>query len=318
MIKMNWKKIAVPILLIVCVGGIGYWLEYLPLGLSPPGDPNVDRIAFTAASSPGLSTLFINYDVYVMNLDKPGLTHVTWQSGIEVMPAWSPQGDKIAYYGSEGLYITGADGSDRPQLLRRGATLDPAWSPDGSKIAFAEYSSLYVLEIESREVSQITDGSISSDSPTWSPDGSQIVFVIRPHVRTPGGGPEGAIAIINADGSGFVQLTELEDGSSGSPDWSSDGDWIAFVREGDIYVMRVDGTNVKALTHDGENRSPTWSPDGTRIAFVSFKNARCGITLSDAPAFCTSELYVMNADGSNVTLVRSKKNEKIVYPDWAP
>jgi Tol biopolymer transport system component len=315
----NPKKIGIAILIVVCLSVAGYMLWHFLLGHEPPANPRSERIAFTAGSTPWLETaIFLNYDIYVMNVGEPGLTRITWDADGDWMPTWSPQGDKIAYYGANGLYVMNADGSSEPEQLRLGATLNPAWSPDGSRIAFAEDALLYILDVETHNTVQLTDGSILSGSPTWAPDGKRIAFATRPHTRASNSRSEAAIAVINTDGSGFVQLTKVEDGSSGSPRWSPNGMQIAFERNGDIYVMEVNGMNVRALTHDGKNQSPTWSPDGSKIAFVSFKNAKCGITLTDAPAFCTSELYVMNADGSNVRLLRSKRNEKILDPAWSP
>jgi TolB protein len=311
------KKVGIAAFLVICLGTIGYFL----LGYEPPANPKAERIAFMGGSTPWVELGVFNYDIYVMNVEGPGLTRITWQADFDEMPTWSPQGDKIAYTRIDGLYMMNADGSGEPELLwqgsGRGTTLTPAWSPDGSKIAFSE-GIIYILDVESRQAVRLTDGAISSDSPTWSPDGKRIAFTIRPFIRTPGGGPKGQIAVINTDGSGFTHLTDVGVDSSDSPCWSPDGKQIAFERGGSIFVMDADGTNERALARGGWNLSPTWSPDGTRIAFVSLRNSTCGTSLTDAPAFCTSELYVMNADGSNVRLLRSKRNEKIVYPAWAP
>jgi TolB protein len=304
--------VVVVITLVVCL--LGCFTPHQSQSVHSGGD----RIAFSAGSSFWLSGLSLNYSIYVMDVGESGVTRLTQGARIDAMPAWSPQGDKIAYYGSEGLYIVDTDGSGRLELVWRGSTMSPAWSPDGSKIAFADKGSLYALDIESRQAVPLTDDSLTSDDPAWSPDGKQIAFTIMPFMRTPGGGPEGAIAVINADGSGFTQLTDTADGSSGSPDWSPDGTQIVFERTGDIFVMKADGTDVRALTRDASNQTPAWSPDGSRIAFVSTKNSRCGPALLDGFPFCTSELYVMDADGSNVQRLRGGRNERILDPAWAP
>ncbi len=57
---------------------------------------------------------------------------------------------------------------------------------------------------------------------------------------------------------------------------------IAFVRQGRIYVVNSDGTDIVQLSAGPDDEEPTWSPDGRRIAFRRAGN-----------------LYVMDADGSN-------------------
>jgi TolB protein len=64
---------------------------------------------------------------------------------------------------------------------------------------------------------------------------------------------------------------------------------IAFVRDGDVFTMRPDGSAVKRLTALGPDRRAvfeTWSPDGRRLAFT--------VQPADGPA----EIWTMNADGS--------------------
>ena len=96
----------------------------------------------------------------------------------------------------------------------------------------------------------------------------------------------GGIVVMNADGTGQVQITG--DGQI-NPSWSPDASKIAFANAAagsgsyEIFTMNADGTNFVQLTDDQvPDGYPAWSPDGTKIAW-----GRSG------------QIWVMNADGSN-------------------
>jgi Tol biopolymer transport system component len=66
---------------------------------------------------------------------------------------------------------------------------------------------------------------------------------------------------------------------------------IAFTSDSTVYTINSDGSGLTQLTPGSTfDRFPAWSPDGTRIAV--------GRTTFQINA---SEIYVMNADGSNQT-----------------
>lgn len=107
--------------------------------------------------------------------------------------------------------------------------------------------------------------------PTWSPDGTQIAYS-----DFPGGVTQ--VFVMNADGSGVRQLTDLPYGAE-NPTWSPDGTRIAYtVYDEDVMtsiwtVRAVDGQDphevVPAWYPDGRPTvawEPSWGPDG-RIAF---------------------------------------------------
>jgi Tol biopolymer transport system component len=59
-----------------------------------------------------------------------------------------------------------------------------------------------------------------------------------------------------------------------NPDPTPDGEWVVFYSrdqpEGDVYVIRPDGTGLRQLTSDAAiDRVPRWSPDKTWVAFFS-------------------------------------------------
>ena len=69
--------------------------------------------------------------------------------------------------------------------------------------------------------------------------------------------------------------------------------WFTF----EIYVMDADGGNQRRLTNNpASDLSPSWSPDGKRIAFISDRDGHAHRRI---PGWHTSEIYVMDADGSN-------------------
>jgi len=78
------------------------------------------------------------------------------------------------------------------------------------------------------------------------------------------GSSPGEVWAMDADGGRPVKLA-----AGGSPAWSPDGTRIAFERNGEIYLMKADGSGVTRLTHDDvPDAAPAWSPDGTKLAFA--------------------------------------------------
>jgi Tol biopolymer transport system component len=78
---------------------------------------------------------------------------------------------------------------------------------------------------------------------------------------------------------------------------------LAFVRDGQIYLVTSTGTGLVRLSDGPNDGDPAWSPDGQRIAFTR--------THGD-----TSDIYVMDADGSNVVWRMSAREAEA--PSWSP
>lgn len=83
---------------------------------------------------------------------------------------------------------------------------------------------------------------------------------------------------------------------------------IAFVTDRDgndeIYLMRVDGSDLVNLTNDPSNDvDPAWSPEGDKIAFASDRDG-------------DFDIYVMDRDGANVTQLVNRASTDL-HPSWA-
>jgi TolB protein len=251
-----------------------------------------------------------------LRLQRPRAAPVSPASGRIAFVSDRDGPDPVGNMGNQEIYIMNADGSGQQRLTHNDAAdAAPAVSPDGRMIAFVSNRSgapeLFVMNVDGTGERQLTvpgaGGEMGARQPRWSPDGKQIVFFgsVRPDIY-----------VINLDGTGLKNLTNRQ-GMDAYPDWSPDGRRIAFTsnRDGarEIYVLNADGTNVARLTSGilkgnvGMWLRPRWSPDGRKIAFATDRDRTDG----------TSEIYVMNADGSN--LVRLTFNDVLdAEPTWSP
>ena len=82
-----------------------------------------------------------NLDIFAMNADGAGLVNLTNDPAEDGLPAWSSDGEKIAFTSDRAakyeIYIMHIDGSGVERLTDNAAVdLGPAWSRDGKRIAF--------------------------------------------------------------------------------------------------------------------------------------------------------------------------------------
>jgi dipeptidyl aminopeptidase/acylaminoacyl peptidase len=118
----------------------------------------------------------------------------------------------------------------------------------------------------------------SAGDPRLSPDGRQVAYVVG-RIDEEANAYRSAIWVAPLDGSAEPRQFTSGERNDGSPRWSPDGRWLAFVsnREGDdekkakgqLYVLPADGGEPRKLTDGKESiESVAWSPDSSRIAFT--------------------------------------------------
>jgi len=190
--------------------------------------------------------------------------------------------------------------------------------------------------------------------PVLSPDRTKIALVNNSNPNDSSGAD---IFIMNADGSGFQQLTN-NNFADIQPHFSPDGSKIVFTSDRDgneeIYEMNADGTGVTRLTNNSaDDESPSFSPDGSTIIFDSHRSGDYHIYRMDAgtganvqplttgggfddiqPAYSAdgdqiafistrggkNDLWIMNADGSNPfqDSFLDSTDDAFSHPTWSP
>ncbi|MGH2662737.1 MAG: hypothetical protein ACRDH8_07990 [Actinomycetota bacterium] len=154
--------------------------------LTPTGTPGS---IFPSISPDGRQIVFgcgrdlDEMDLCLASRTKPVLgTTLLSLPGRQWQPAWSPDGERIAFVSAESgddeIYTVAPDGTGLTRLTESpGRDADPAWSPDGSQIVFSsnrEGGGLYTMGSDGAGVKQLTAG--IDATPAWSPDGSTIVY----------------------------------------------------------------------------------------------------------------------------------------------
>lgn len=224
--------------------------------------PDGSKIAFSSDRDGNLEIYVMDVDAALQNEGYGSVQRLTNHEGEDMLPAWSPDGNKIAFSsdrdGDWEIYIMQADGTDIRQLTDN-TIIDskPSWSPDGTKIVFdsGEGYNRNIYIMESNGANQELIIQAEGGWPDWSPDGTQIVFFGRLT-----GNPE--IYIVNVDGTNLTRMT-FNNIDDWEPSWSPDGEWLLYNagQRNNIFVMRVDRSETYQLTDSSSlDWLPIWRP----------------------------------------------------------
>jgi Tol biopolymer transport system component len=230
-------------------------------------------------------------EICVIGVDGDGLTRLTDNALMDVYPAWSPDGSKIAFLSMRGqtldIYVMDADGENEAMLYDSGYhDADIHWV--GGRIAFTRNFQIWVIEEDGTGARRVSDPPRAGEwgdavlpfgdyDPRISPDGGRIVFERMVDDASPHGNYD--LFTIGVDGSEETRLTETG-WTQGLASWSHSGEWIVCVvsavgTEGryDLHLMNTDGSGVTDLTSEifppgFLTHCAVFSADDSRIYFV--------------------------------------------------
>ncbi len=277
---------------LLIIGSGGFYFLNIPAktqGVKNPVEQNLvnGKLAFSRRDA-GPSGFPGGY-IVTSNPDGSGRTTLTPGTFQPSMPAWSPDGTRIAFNsgpGASDIYVMNDNGSGVTNLTNTAESeANASWSVTG-KIAYERAAQIWVMNADGSGQAQFSG--ITQPSPTgpaWSPEGMKLAF-----------SSGGEIWVINANGTNELRLTTTASTDT-DPAWSPDGLKIAFAKSGSgVSVINADGSNELLLSG---GVAPAWSPDGTKIAYRS-----------------TSGIWTMEANGANQVRIVA---DAISFPqccDW--
>ena len=227
----------------------------------PSVAPNGGSVVYAAFREPNI------YEIYEVNIASGVITQLTDRLGNLNSPEISPDGNtiifKLSIPNENQLWLMNRDGTNLRQIINV-TGWDPTWSPDGLYILFASDMEgsvqLFRVKLDGSELLKISNLPAIRGRSDWSPDGNFIVtYSGQPWNRD--------VYIMNVDGSNTRVLSPTG-GNSQGPSISPDGQWVVFTSYFDqyrvdngceIYIMRIDGTDVRRLTdNDYCDYQPRW------------------------------------------------------------
>ncbi|QZD94191.1 S9 family peptidase [Qipengyuania gelatinilytica] len=291
-------------------------------GLTVAADPQISpdgrQIAYVRRTNDIMTDAAVS-SIWLVDASSGAQTPLVTGEGSHTSPRWSPDGTRLAYVSTESgggpelhvRWMASGESANITALPEAPGAI--SWSPDGTRIAYS---------------ARVPGEGLKLGKTPTKPEGAEwkapLQIIDKVTYRFDGGGyarpGTSQLFVVDATGGAPRQLTFGEYDNGGSVEWSPDGrtllfsanrreDWELEPYGVEIYALDVASGGIRALTsRTGPDFGAQYSPDGRRIAYLGFDDLR--------NAFDQTNLYVMDADGSNSRRVAASLDRGIDGIEW--
>lgn len=211
------------------------------------GDPMViTRYLYKPTAGEGLTRFNDNRrtHVFVADVRTRQVTQLTDGAAYEHSIDWAPSGDAIAF------------------VSNREADADRVFNYD-----------LLTVSVTTKAITRLTSTKAAEYTPAWSPDGTKIAFLgtVRDLTSSETTMEDTHVWVMNADGTGRVEIGKAIDNRQGAPQWSSDGRHVYFTvqNRGSVHLVRLPAGGGLPDTVVGDRGSVgAWSVGGDLLAYA--------------------------------------------------
>jgi dipeptidyl aminopeptidase/acylaminoacyl peptidase len=294
-------------------------------GTDPQISPDGKKIVYVRRfADPMTDRRYAN--LWIINADGSDHRPLTTGNRNDVSPRWSPDGARLAFLsdtdGKQQIYVRWMDSGQTARITNLEQAPDAInWSPDGKMLSFSA--------LVPGKGPRLADLPMPPSGAKWADPPSaydRLVYRFNGVGYLKPGYMQ--IFVVSAEGGSPRQISNGNFPNGGNEfgpsraSWTPDGKFLivsvnrhpesdhAFFDD-EVYEFSVADGSLRALTNrKGPDNSPVVSPNGKWIAYTGYDDRYQGHQ--------TTQLYLMNRDGSNSHSLSDKLDRDIADPQWAP